>query len=439
MKFTQEYDYIHTRLTEIKDCLKRPMQENCMYSPAKSSDIPSRMNKSKGVSSSLLDKTIMKKQLLCLMIAIALSITAALAMAEDKPVVAFEADSYAVDVGKTQTIKPVIQNYKGKTTYEYSSSDESIATVTNNGAVKGISAGTAEISCTVTTADDTFKLSYTLTVNQPIKSIQCDVKSKDMHSDETFQPEITILPENATNKKLKWTSSNEEVAKVDDNGLITADKVGKCTITGEATDGSRAKVQIKINIPLITLTTTDITIDSPEGADFSFWTNSRYGISMIDFGIEGDCCTDSGGFGGSVHLTPVKVGNCRYVVKVNGNRKVVKIKVTRNAVYEPASYEKIGKNDKDIGMRFSFKGTVVKVEKEDGKATVVLNADDQPGQFVVCSTTADKVHSGIVVDEKVTAKGIFKGFTDYTADNGLSYKVPAIDAENIALIPLDQR
>jgi len=39
----------------------------------------------------------------------------------------------------------------------------------------------------------------------------------------------TILPENATNKKVVWSSDNESVAKVN-NGVVTAEKIGKATI-----------------------------------------------------------------------------------------------------------------------------------------------------------------------------------------------------------------
>jgi hypothetical protein len=48
----------------------------------------------------------------------------------------------------------------------------------------------------------------------------------------------TILPSNATNKTLKWESSNEAVAKVSANGRVTAVGGGNCIITCRATDGS---------------------------------------------------------------------------------------------------------------------------------------------------------------------------------------------------------
>ena len=48
----------------------------------------------------------------------------------------------------------------------------------------------------------------------------------------------TVAPENATNKALKWASSDEDVATVGPDGTVTAVKVGTATITATATDGS---------------------------------------------------------------------------------------------------------------------------------------------------------------------------------------------------------
>ena len=48
----------------------------------------------------------------------------------------------------------------------------------------------------------------------------------------------TVAPENAANKRVTWTSSNENVATVDANGTVTAVKAGTATITATAADGS---------------------------------------------------------------------------------------------------------------------------------------------------------------------------------------------------------
>lgn len=49
----------------------------------------------------------------------------------------------------------------------------------------------------------------------------------------------TVTPTNATNRKINWKSSNTKVAKVNQNGKVTAKRTGACTVTATAKDGSR--------------------------------------------------------------------------------------------------------------------------------------------------------------------------------------------------------
>ncbi len=61
------------------------------------------------------------------------------------------------------------------------------------------------------------------------------------HTRDTFTLEYTVSPANASDTRVKWTSSNEKTATVDDNGVITAHKPGKAIITCttvDPTDGS---------------------------------------------------------------------------------------------------------------------------------------------------------------------------------------------------------
>lgn len=76
---------------------------------------------------------------------------------------------------------------------------------------------------------------------------------------ETFQIIAEIIPENATNKVLNWISNNENIAKVDENGNITAISEGTCVITVSSTDGSNVSNQCEV---VITTNTSSIDIFS---------------------------------------------------------------------------------------------------------------------------------------------------------------------------------
>ena len=60
----------------------------------------------------------------------------------------------------------------------------------------------------------------------------------------------TILPDNATNTNVVWSSSNENVATVSSSGMVEATGIGSCTITCAATDGSGVSVTCTVNVDL---------------------------------------------------------------------------------------------------------------------------------------------------------------------------------------------
>lgn len=64
----------------------------------------------------------------------------------------------------------------------------------------------------------------------------------------TVQLTATVAPENATDKAITWTSSDEKVATVDANGLVTAVANGTATITATAANGVKAECVITVNI-----------------------------------------------------------------------------------------------------------------------------------------------------------------------------------------------
>jgi len=58
----------------------------------------------------------------------------------------------------------------------------------------------------------------------------------------------SVLPEAAANKNIKWTSSDSEIASVDDSGNVIAKSPGKVTITAETTDGSNLKATAEVTV-----------------------------------------------------------------------------------------------------------------------------------------------------------------------------------------------
>lgn len=85
------------------------------------------------------------------------------------------------------------------------------------------------------------------TAPTPVESITIKGK-KSVEEGAELKLSATILPDNATNKTLKWSTSNKKVATVDENGLVTGVKAGKVTITASATDDSKVSATYEVTV-----------------------------------------------------------------------------------------------------------------------------------------------------------------------------------------------
>ena len=130
------------------------------------------------------------------------------------------------------TVKP--DNATDKTV-TWSSSNPWVATVDQNGQITAVRAGEATITATVGG-----KYAYcTLIVKNKeiaVESITLDKTSLELFEGEVAMLYATVLPWNAPDKTVTWTSSNPSVATVDQDGRVTALHEGTATITAKAGD-----------------------------------------------------------------------------------------------------------------------------------------------------------------------------------------------------------
>ena len=159
-----------------------------------------------------------------------------------------EKNEYTINVGEKIELNPTIDDINNYN-YTYSMSVEGIVTI-EEGTVEGLRAGNVEIIISV--ADSTIK-SVTVLINvieniKPIKII-CDEYVK-ITVNTTFKLNYKILPLGAS-QEVTFASSNKNIASVDENGVITAHKVGDVKITIKSTDNTNvyAKVDIEVALP----------------------------------------------------------------------------------------------------------------------------------------------------------------------------------------------
>ena len=128
---------------------------------------------------------------------------------------------------KTEDAEKVAQAAE-KLTLEWSSSDESVATVDATGLVTAVAAGEADITAKI--ADTEISATCTVTVEVPVDGVTAPESLEFTEGDEGKALDAKINPEDATNVMLKYESSDEAVATVDENGVVTPVAAGECVI-----------------------------------------------------------------------------------------------------------------------------------------------------------------------------------------------------------------
>lgn len=211
-------------------------------------------------------------------------------------------------IGENKTLEAMIKP-EGKTDgqIKWSSSDIDVAEVDDNGTVKAKVKGTAII--TVTTVDGGYTASCEVKVYQPVTSLDLNIKSLTLNTGETQQLIATVLPVDADNKNVIWTSEDETVAKVDDKGKVTGVKAGQVWIYAESEDeGYRDGCLVTVNQPVtgLKLNKSSITFNQigdteqltatvlPEDATNKDvdWSSSNQSVAIVSNGLV--VCSGSG-------------------------------------------------------------------------------------------------------------------------------------------------
>ena len=140
----------------------------------------------------------------------------------------------------TATVGPADATDK---TVTWSSSNPAAATVDANGKVTAVGGGTATITAKAGTKTATCEV----TVNVSVTGITLNKSTLKLDEGQTFTLVATVLPSDATDKTVTWTSSDPAVATVE-GGVVKAIKVGTATITAKAGDKT-ATCEVTVDVP----------------------------------------------------------------------------------------------------------------------------------------------------------------------------------------------
>ena len=372
----------------------------------------------------------------------------------------FEAPVYSVFIGKTLRLKVIALGIGSKPALRWKTSDETVATV-KNGLVKGVSGGTATLTCTAARGGKTYTATCEVTVKIPVKAMKTAVKSVEIAPGHPtlsppanrYIPTVSVEPEDATNKDIVWTSSAWNVAFVDRYGTVTGKSPGTATITGKAADGSGQTVSYKVTVPACYVTDSSLTVTEESGVTLGYCVGSDGGAGAVDIRVSGNSFTvtplkDRDGLS-MLRIMPLKAGSGNISFVVNKKTvRAVKVTVRKSAARDNSSYPKTdpGKAaaapDSYTGKPAQIAGTVLTAQPlasgafiDPGVFDVFHYATDaHAGQVTACTDGKERRYfmfeyaEALLLKpgEKLTVFGTIDHFEAYTDETGTACEIPCL-------------
>ena len=279
----------------------------------------------------------------------------------------------------------------------WTSDNTSVVAVSETGVLTGIASGTAKVTGKIR------NITLVANVNVVVKAESITLNKTeilDMLPGQTNNTlKATIIPGDTNNKTITWTSSNEGVATVDNNGLITAITAGTTTITASI-DGKTANCTVKVLVPIssftvnqseVTLIKNDTTKNStelkvvigPENAEEDktvIWSSSDEAVAIVE---ENTGKVKAVGVGETVITGTLKNG-MKVTTKVYVNVKTESMEYSAEEIINKGESKKVvatlTPSDSTEGITYTSSNESIATVDSDGtihaiaKGTVVITA-----------------------------------------------------------------
>lgn len=305
------------------------------------------------------------------------------------------------------------------TNVTFKSLNEKVATVDANGVVTGVSEGNADI--VITTEEGGFEAKCTVRVDGiDARGIErVGDKTVTMGLNQTRQLQVKITPSDTTNKNVQWTSSNNSVATVDSNGVVTSKNSGSTIITATTHNELKTEffIEVETSVTNITLNSNEINLNpggtfkldatvNPSNASNKNikWISANESIATVD--QSGNVTAD--------------VAGTTYISAVSADGKVIAtctVNVSKPVVTKPAKV-KI-KSAKKKGKKVTLKwkkisdaaGYVVYMKTNSGKFKAVKTVKKAKKVKAVISLKKGNKYSFIIraykLDEETNVYGAY--------------------------------
>ena len=343
------------------------------------------------------------------------------------PVAGVKLDKYAVIItegDKSKLSATILPENASNKNVSWNSSDANIATVSKDGEITAIKPGSSTV--TVTTIDGRKTAKCQVTVEKriyPVESVSLDKTSLELTEGDKATLTATVLPENASNKNVSWSSSDEKVATVSAAGEVTAVIPGKATITVTTEDGAKtAKCEVNVNkkiYPVESVSLDKASLELTEGDKATLtatvlpdnatnknvsWTSSDEKVATVSAAGE---------------VTAVAPGKATITVTTEDEAKTAKCEVTVNKKIYPVESVSLDKTSLELteGDKATLTATVlpenasnknVSWSSSDEKVATISNTGEvsaiAPGKATITVTTEDGAKTAkceVTVNKKI--------------------------------------
>lgn len=182
--------------------------------------------------------------------------------------VAVDKEHQDLSIGASFVLKAIISpsnadNQKIIWTVENSSVVDYVDNQDGSATIKGLKVGTSKV--TARTDDGGFMSSCNVTVGVGVEKIELDKSELSLKKGESASLKATIFPENASDKSLKWGSSDVSVATVDAYGNVKAEGNGEATVFVSSSDGgftAYCNVKVGTSVTGISLDPREFTLET---------------------------------------------------------------------------------------------------------------------------------------------------------------------------------
>ena len=321
----------------------------------------------------------------------------------------------------------------------WTSSDPSVARV-DNGRVTAVSSGSCEITCA--SADGKLSASSRVTVTWPTQRVDLSEKSLKLDPGGQAQLKAAVRPSDADDTKVVWSSSNPQIASVDETGLVTGLLGGDCVITCAPADGVGRKARCEVHVPSFSIGQAEWTVDQVTGVTIPISWHS-YEPVALELNPNSGCFRAVWDEQSNILIQPLSAGVGTLTVQdaaVWGDRIELRITVTEDAVTNPEDYPRLTytglkQDTPEIGAKGKILGRVLqRIEQPDLVVMLVGTAGEDwtKEPFWVEHLPEDPVTKA-GEGQLVIVCGTYQGVYTYEDAAGGEVSVPALKARQITV------